>query len=988
MNFNRNQLPMFNDNPNEVKDSRYYTTGEFNDNFSNAQDSFNILHINSRSLNNNFDSLVTLLTTVNNFPFSVIGVTETWLHSNSAPLFHLNNYHMVRVDRPQGRRGGGVALYISDQLQFNIRHDIAPNECESLFIEIDNIKTRNIVVGVIYRPPNSNFEQFYEGLDRCLNLLAQENKQIYLIGDFNINLLPDQRNNSSDRFQYLLQSNSFQPHITQPTRIDPTSSTLIDNIFSNITDRNVTGGLLYFEVSDHLPIFTVCPQKMSSRSFPEAPMYRKETENNINSLISDLALETWLDIYSDNDPEVAYQCFHQKIVHYYNKNIPLIKPKQHNTIRKPWITKGIFRSIQRRNHLYKIYIRTPTNSNLNEYKKYRNLLTNIIRTSRKSYYTNKLKTVKSNTKSTWAIINDILGKKNTSVTNKKFIINGTETTNNNDIAENFNSYFVNVGSNLASRINNDNANFTQFLPQPFNKSLFLYPTSPDEIINITKSLNSGKSQGHDGLSSSLLKQIIYVIASPLAHIFNLSMSCGVCPKLLKIAKVIPIYKKDDPQQISNYRPISILPSISKILEKIIHNRLYTFVTTNNLLSPNQYGFRKNHSTDLAVVELYDKITNAMAEKQHVIGIFMDLSKAFDTLNHDILLYKLKTYGIRGTALSWFKDYLSNRQQFTSYNGVNSDFLTVKCGVPQGSILGPLLFLLYINDISEASNRLSYILFADDTNIFFSHRKLDVLANTLNRELPKVSSWFKCNKLSLNINKTNFIHFKQSNLNENFPYNINIDGLRLEQKTCTKFLGVLIDENLNWNQHIHNITTAISKGIGILLKLKEFLPSDTLFLLYNTLILPHITYCNIVWATCCKTRINSILLLQKKALRICTNSNYLAHTNPLFHRLKTLNVFDINKFQTAIFMFKYTNNQLPAPFDNLFTLNRDVHSYPTRNSQNYHLVNPKLLISHKSIRHHGPDIWNSLTKSVKACTTLFSFKATLKNELISCYNIHE
>ena len=345
-------------------------------------------------------------------------------------------------------------------------------------------------------------------------------------------------------------------------------------------------------------------------------------------------------------------------------------------------------------------------------------MTNTIRTSRKSYYTDKLKTVKSNSKSTWAIINDILGKKKTSVTNNKFVVNGTEITNNKDIAENFNSFFVNIGSNLASRINNDNANFTQFLPQPFHKSLFLNPTDPGEIINITKSLNSGKSQGYDGLSSSLLKQIIHPIASPLAHIFNLSISSGVCPKLLKIAKVTPIYKKDDPQQISNYRPISILPSISKILEKIIHNRLFTFVTTNNLLNPNQYGFRKKHSTDLAVVELYDKITNAMAQKQHVIGIFMDLSKAFDTLNHDILLYKLKTYGIRGTALSWFKDYLSNRQQFTSYNGVNSDFLSVKCGVPQGSILGPLLFLLYINDISEASNRLSYILFADDTNIFF------------------------------------------------------------------------------------------------------------------------------------------------------------------------------------------------------------------------------------------------------------------------------
>ena len=449
----------------------------------------------------------------------------------------------------------------------------------------------------------------------------------------------------------------------------------------------------------------------------------------------------------------------------------------------------------------------------------------------------------------------------------------------------------------------------------------------------------------------------------------------------------PIYKKDDPHEISNYRPISILSSISKIIEKIVYNRLYEFLNKNKLLNPNQYGFRKNHSTDLALVQIYDKITNAMANTEHVIGLFLDLSKAFDTLNHEILLNKLNSYGIRGQTLSWFRDYLSNREQYVTFNGIDSSRLPIKCGVPQGSILGPLLFLLYVNDIVHASSLLSFVLFADDTNIFYSHNKIETPVNVFNTELPKVSTWFKCNKLSLNINKTHFMHFKHHNAHAaDIPINIMIDNLPLEQKQNSTFLGVIIDDNLTWNDHLRHITTSISRGIGILFKLKPFVPQTALFLLYNTMVLPYITYCNIVWASCAKTKLTPILLLQKKALRICTGSSYRENSDPLFCKLKTLKITDINSLQVAIFMFKYSNNQLPSSFQSLFTLNNTIHSYQTRNSQNFHLTNPKLIIAHKSIRHYGPDLWNNLPITTKSCTTLYSFKSTMKRILLSAYKI--
>ena len=247
----------------------------------------------------------------------------------------------------------------------------------------------------------------------------------------------------------------------------------------------------------------------------------------------------------------------------------------------------------------------------------------------------------------------------------------------------------------------------------------------------------------------------------------------------------------------------------------------------------------------------------------------------------------------------------------------------------------------------------------------------------------MSSWFKCNKLSLNIDKTCSIHFKTPQ-SQSRCKNIFIDDVPIVQKESTKFLGVTLDSNLSWSEQTRKITTTLSKVIGILCKLKHILPQKSLIMLYNALVLPHINYCNIVWANCNQTKLNAIFLLQKRALRLCTNSHYLSHTDPLFKQLKTLKVHDIHTYQAVIFMYKCTQNLLPL-FQNTFQFNRDIHSYPTRHRNDFHLNNPKLLVAHRFIRYHGPDVWNSLPVQIKSCTSLFAFKSLLKKHLLLQYD---
>jgi hypothetical protein len=513
--------------------------------------------------------------------------------------------------------------------------------------------------------------------------------------------------------------------------------------------------------------------------------------------------------------------------------------------------------------------------------------------------------------------------------------------------------------------------------------MFVSDADVSEIINIVQSLSNSKSTGVDGLSSSIIKNTITEIAAPLATVFNKSINIGQFPDALKIGKIIPIHKCEDNKLLNNYRPISVLPIFSKVLERLMYNRLLAFLNKNNILAKNQYGFREKHSTSMALLQLVDDISKELDNKNNTIGIFIDLSKAFDTIDHSLLLKKLARYGVRGIVLDWFQNYLTNRKQFVQINDVDSSLQLTTCGVPQGSILGPLLFILYINDLVNTSKLATFIMFADDTNLFFKHNNITVLFDMINIELANISQWFKLNKLSLNIKKTNYILFQGGNREKNIGnLNIVIDNVKIERVEKTKFLGVIINSRLNWNDHIKTVCNKISKNIGILFKIRHNLTPATLLMLYNTMIQPYYEYCNIVWGVGSTTLLDYLFRKQKKALRAIAFAKWDAHSEPIFKKLKILTVYDLNKLQTACFVYKAIHGLLPERFSNLFTKNSEIHEHDTRQKSKLHVVTHRLYIRGHSIQIYGTSLWNSLSQTIVDSPSLHIFKKVYKKFLLN------
>ena len=757
---------------------------------------------------------------------------------------------------------------------------------------------------------------------------------------------------------------------------------------NTILNKNYLTGILKTDISDHFPVFLISESAINKNEKNNFVYKRTITDINMNKFKESLAGVNWNGVLTYKDPNLAYNEFLKIFQTHYDIFFPkkkhIIKSK---TLASPWITKGIMKSSKRKQKLYEKLLKRKTIKNEENYKNYKRLFESVKRRSKASYFKERLNKYKNDVKKTWDVIKEVIGntKSMPQKLPKRLLVNNIEVFDKEQIAEQFNKYFTNVGPNLASMIPKTNKDFKSFLcgDYPlFNET----PLADDEIKNAFISLKSNKSPGFDEISPNVIKFVVDILIEPIKHVFDLSLKNGIFPEQLKVARVTPIFKSGEKSLLSNYRPISVLPCFSKVLEKIMYNRLYSFLIENDVLYSKQFGFQKGRSTEHAILQLTNQILQSFNQDKFTIGVFIDLSKAFDTVDHSILLKKLSFYGVKNNNLKWFKSYLSNRKQFILTDQGNTEMKSIICGVPQGSILGPLLFLIFVNDLAQ-STLLDPIMFADDTNLFFSNKNIKILFETVNRELLNINIWFQANKLSLNANKTRYVFFHKPKKKDDIPLRLpilRINNSEIKREQSIKFLGVIIDENLTWKNHIEILENKISKNVGVLFKASKLLNTRCLKNIYFALIHSYVNYANIAWASSNKTSLKNIYFKQKHAARLIFHKDRMSHSRPLMKKLNALNVYQINLYQTISFMYQVKSCTLPKIFNDNFS--SVDHSYSTRFALNSFQLPRSSKTSRFSIAQRGPKLWNEfLTNDEKNCSSHFTFKQILKNKILEFDN---
>ena len=404
------------------------------------------------------------------------------------------------------------------------------------------------------------------------------------------------------------------------------------------------------------------------------------------------------------------------------------------------------------------------------------------------------------------------------------------------------------------------------------------------------------------------------------------------------------------------------------------NRIVSFFNKFNLFSEKQFGFMKNRSTQDAVMNFTENVYDALNQSKHNVSILIDLKSAFDTVNHDILLEKLELYGIRGFVLDWFRTYLCDRKFKVSVNDISSSTRTVNIGIPQGSILGPLLFIIYNNDLPSISDKISTTLFADDTNFSVSHSNYDILVNTLNNELSKILDWTVANRLTINYSKTEAMLFSNRKNAINFENRVSLNGIPLNYVNSARFLGVMIDNNLNFKSHIDNLVNKVSKLAGILYKIKDCFPISTKLMYYNSFVLPHLTYNILHWGGTNDVHLQSLVVLQKRIVRTIANANFYDHTSPLFSKFKILKLKDLYRFYAVLDAHNKIKN-------GLYSVSHDRHT------RNCNLALPKfhrLTRSQQSCTFKGPSYWNEIPNNIRDIESISSFKNEVKSYYINLY----
>lgn len=930
---------------------------------------FSILSNNVMSFNTRFDSLSACFSPVN--PPSILCITETRFSSSRAD--NVSGYQPFHTFRNSETAAGGVSIFVDNNI---VARKIPSLSFFNETIEICSVEIkivdRVIILLGIYRPHSDSIENFNSLLGNLLNMGILKNKFIIIMGDLNICLLKDNQPNLN--FMNLLFSHHFTPLITKATRFPQRENEVpscLDHIWINKFHSNVAG-IIDADISDHLPTFVHFNFNLPT-SMHKTIQFRHIDETNKSRFKNLLAQTDWEPLKSQNAHIYAENVVN-KINQLYCSAFPLkTKTLSCSKYHNPWMNNSLKLLIDAKSSYFRLYKLSMVT--LAENNRFRNKVNKEIRAQKSKYYADRLVACKNDLKKTWKTINFILSRKHRNTNIKSILCNNIIYTNDSEIATIFNNFFCSIGRDYDSMIPASSLDPCQYIDVPHSFSLFLEPVSPIEISYYMRNLKNSK-EDINTISIPLLKENYELLSLIFADLVNTCFYTGIFPNIFKKAIVSPLHKKDETDILTNYRPISKLPTLSKILEKCMKSRLLRYFTSNSLFNQVQFGFQPGLSTQDAILYLTEKIYSNINRKLSSVAIYIDFSKCFDTLNRGILLKKLAAYGIRGIPLALLSSYLEERYQSVCVNGVKSEYKLIDTGVPQGSVLGPILYLIYVNELPKISTLFNTCLFADDTTLIFESKNKNDLVNACNIGINKFYSWCCANRLSINISKTKMMLFSNI-LRPSDVSEIYMNSMKIEYASSVRFLGLMIDDKLKFNNHIKLIAEKISKNAAILYRLRQIIPHQTLICVYRCFVECYLNYCTIVFGNAYQCHINQLEIAQKKCIRIIANQPPLSHTDPLFFELKLLKFSDIYKNNLAAYMYrnidKFASQWRP-----------NIHS--TRSGATYvPQFQNSTLTKNQSIKYQAPALWNLIPIDIRNSPSYSSFKRRLKKYLITKYN---
>lgn len=904
----------------------------------------------------------------NNSPIEIFGLTETRLNVTiDDTSIDIPNYHVYRRDaKCKGETGIAVYIHHSVYHLTTRRYDLEDDKFECLWINLKPSRSKSLLVGFLYRNPSVSYEWFDDFTVHLDRVIAQNN-HIILMGDFNIDLFKP--HNSWD-------ATFSQFHLTQlvqsPTRVTHTSATLIDHIYTNKPVAVKTVSVSNLSISDHYPIMCKWSMKIpkTKKKHHVNITYRSFKTFSQTAFLSDLSKTPFDNVLHTNDPEVALTTWYELFLEVLDRHAPIRKKRVKQLTLPPWLTKEIMQASKDRDDLKKARC-------FNEYKRQRNQVKYMIREAKRNFVQSKIKD-SSNKSSVWQIVDCLTKNYNSSV---KIPTNLT--------ADSFNNHFISIAESLISQKNIGQHKYTcssvltSFCEEKnADKTPFMIPLmTVFDVERLFMKMKNKKSTGPDGISAQILKLSLPYIVSSVTYIYNLCISQNIFPSKLKEAKVIPLPKSKDLSDMNNYRPISLLPVLSKPIERHVQKHLQSYFDGRQLLYPLQSGFRSQHSCQTALTRLIDTWLNNINNSLINGAVFLDFKKAFDLVDHNILAEKLHCYLGDSCATSFFISYLQGRKQKVLLNGSYSDLKLVKLGVPQGTVLGPLLFSIYINDLPLhlSSNASQCDLFADDTSIHTASRDIATVTRNLQQNINEISDWCNTNSMILHPGKTKsmVITTRQKHQLSPLSLNITVNNTSIEQVSSHRLLGVIVDDHLSWKQHVNKLCKLLSRKIFVLSKLKHYFNSNDRKLFYLSQIQTHIDYASTVWSSCSAVCFKDLNSLHRRAAKIIIPEPDLT-TDQRLQKAAMLPLYHHLQYNKGVFMFKLYHNKLPSYLNQLFSVSSS--SFGMLNKL-FTLPKPRINIFKTSLSFSGSLYWNSLPLNIKSIVSLSTFKSELFKHLL-------